>query len=269
MPLSDVPDYSLLYQFHVQGWNTLLDTDHILIPMTDLQIFAIQKNGLSRYVTELAAVVNDLLNVKGSPMFFKLSSRSAKDVETTFKDPETGVQHYKLNTDKDNVSPVNCFGDIVQQIRTSERLKEDMTNHINRTQDQSEEKLYLVLQPLIKNIRSEYRVFVAGNVVVGCCSFTDVTSCSLPDGFDYDIIRKLNTKFRNYCVDIHTRTNDSKVYVTEVNELSFYTDTMDFDFNELILRSVLYNSHFGHIPHYNSLREQLDSVVVRLTSTSV
>lgn len=232
MPFSQQPNYTLDYNYHADRYGALLGPDIIqqtLLKLSEHEIVSLElglKNspGFKSLKTKVDLLFEQMNVSSSQGVFFKLSSRSAKDITP--------------------MEPVTTFEQIVEQCRISKRLKEDLMLHTSRDDKKYQnETLYFVFKPWIPDIHTEYRCFIVNKQVVGCCNSDNGDSCPLPETFDKYIIDKLNTKYESYCIDFYTTESKGAdcFFVAEINELTQYTDCIDFEFYELLYRRELLN----------------------------
>lgn len=214
MPFSTQEEYKLKYQFHAEQYGQVLGIEQTLIPLTKHELVCMQ---LQAYHLLPALALKVELALNNREMFFKLSSRSGKDL---------------------GVTPVGSFHDIVKQVCQSARLKEDIELHLD---DNSENKLYIVLKEWVPDIKHEYRCFVVNNSVVAYCDCNKEAACPKPLGWDANTcLQKLAAAgYSTYCIDLYNTHSDGTIRVCEINQLDMFTDTIDFTYHELLLMDCL------------------------------
>lgn len=229
MPFSDVPEYNLDYKFHADKLADLLKVNQTLITLDDNDICAIQDNDLHE-LQDLQDLCEVIESIDMFPCFFKLSSRSAKDI---------------------GITKVNSFEDIIFQCRRSKRLKEDLSWHLaNHSED---EKLFIVLRPWCDLVKDEFRLFWVDSTLTAVCSkktgqyihLNDFAQI-LSDCQANDLIN-LNDKFctkmshagyTKYCLDVR-RTFDDNLEVIEICSLTPSASCYDFEYYEILYLNLL------------------------------
>jgi len=124
----------------------------------------------------LKKMVEHVLTSEGTPMFFKLSTRSAKDAWQQI-DPSIGVdeeedddytRRRKLELQTELLR-VHEFKDILDLIRCSERLMDDLQQYIEHSS--VDQTMCVVLQEWRPSSGEEYRCFVKRGKLIACCRY--------------------------------------------------------------------------------------------------
>lgn len=183
---------------------------------------------------------------EGAPMFFKLSTRSPKDAWQQI-DPSIGVdedddddtRRRKLEL-QTRLLCVNDFKDIMNLVRCSERLTDDLQQYIEHsTVDQT---MCIVLQEWRPSYGEEYRCFVKHGKLIACCRYHAKNSEEAKENpvvpFDHSIptehirsfvailMSKLSGGYNECVADVFVK--DDRVFLIELNPFDEDTDPIKF-----------------------------------------
>lgn len=172
-----------------------------------------------------------------SGWFFKLSSRSPKDVG--------------------RMQPVRCPEDVLSLCRRSHRVREDLEAYVAT----EEGTLYLVFKPWMgDDIAQETRLFVVRDEIVGHCdaSTDEVLPWSdVESALDRQLQVLHRAGYTTYCLDLHKRKSDGgrAWHITELNPLDLSTDCFYYTYHELLLERLSRD--------YKRLQAKYDALVCR------
>lgn len=195
--------YRLRYDFGVDAWAAAVDPSIRLVPLDARECVALLR-GPERMLSRLRRRVERA--IAGGSAFFRLSSRSGKDV------PD-GIR-------------ATSFDDVVRACRASERLREDLALHVSDATDA--DRLYVAIRPWLQ-IQAETRCFVVDRRLL-CAS-----TCS-PDPQAVDVSSYAETcaalvaklPYDDCAIDVASVAGDTGVVVIEVNPLWAFTDLYAF-----------------------------------------
>jgi hypothetical protein len=143
---------ALAYEYHTNQW---CDDDFRLIPLTDCDVIMMLRGKVAQLV-DTEAAVESFIMVYG-PCFFKLSSRSAKDLG------RAGLC-------------VSDFAGVLDKCRRSQRIRRDLYRHLERriadslADSQDPLQLYLVLRKW-SVVHREARILVSRGQPVTASSY--------------------------------------------------------------------------------------------------
>jgi hypothetical protein len=236
--------YKLDYRFHVDAWAPIVADltltsrhgteyslhapyDLVHLPLFACDLLLAKCDAHLPQLDTLRSQVDKILDKDAGAFFFKLSSRSAKDV-------------YPLQ--------IHTFDDLWARCIESERIQEDVELYMADVAAGQDCNIFLALQPWRTERMREYRCFVkAGELLcmtdIGDGRWTADEACTLLgpnlEHLIHAICRHPQLPQLSTCsLDIYIwRDNvddDDAVYFQEPNELDANLDTMGYTWDELV-----------------------------------
>lgn len=193
--------YYMRYEYGADVWGAILGKKRHLTTLSKEECVWLLR-GPDSLLSRLRERVTP--KIRGT-MFFRLSSRSGKDLDG-------GIR-------------VTGFDDIVRICRTSERLCEDLELHIRC--GMGSQTLYLILEPWM-DIDEEYRCFIVDRKLIGVSTMSneprELDRGNFQRKCDW-LIDQLS--YRNYVIDL--AMVHGELVPLEVNPLWPFTDLYVFE----------------------------------------
>jgi len=221
------------YRFNVDIWAPFLaDLDvcsrYSIYPLSNQEIVAIQ-NGMMPLLRRLQAWVIQCINANPEGMFFRLGTRSPKDV---WKQCAT---HLEDNIDAQiALCRITSMADILRLCKYSERMIDDMRYHLEKYQ--GTQSLCIVLAPWRPRRGIEWRCFYRQDGTFAACSYwcDDATTATIPTSlvsFVKKVAGRLSALYDRMVVDVEV--DGDNLWLIELNPWSEGTDPILWTWHEL------------------------------------
>jgi hypothetical protein len=214
----------------------------IKLEYEDIKYFMKNKKFKNRIIKE----INKFLSQNNEGYFFKLSSRSPKDIlEKNSKYEIFDEDHRTIQTEKKikqlEILKVYNSNDVMELLRKSKRTNEDMQLYLDYKDPR--EHLYLVFQEWKQCLGKgkEFRCFIKDYELIGVCLFKSEyysTRTTIPitliQKFINQMIKQIKKINMSKCVcDIFIPFDETRVYFIEFNPFDENVDTFSLDYDEL------------------------------------
>ena len=212
----------------------------IKLEFDDIKYFMKNK----KFKNDIINLINLNINKDGS--FFKLSSRSPKDIlEKNTQYEIFDEDHRTIKTEKKikqlEILKVYNSDDVLNLLNKSKRTKEDMQLYLDYKN--CNEHLYLVFQEWKQCLGNgkEFRCIIRDYELIGICLFKPEyysTRTTIPidliKKFINQMIKQIKKINMSKCVcDIFIPFDELRVYFIEFNPFDENTDTFSLDYDEL------------------------------------
>jgi len=206
-----------------------------LIELTKDDIIYFNKYKILTYTIQ-----NNINNILREDCFFRLNTRSPKDileVNTDIEIFDEDSRQIKLNKKikQLEILKVNNYNQVLYLINNSKRLKEDIQDFL----DNKFNKLFLIFSkwnPILGKY-TEYRTSVVNNKPTSISLFKPeyysrytIIPVEIILVFLYQLIKKINLE--NFIADVYIK--DNKTYLIEINPLCPDTDLFNLDYDDVI-----------------------------------
>lgn len=212
--------------------------------------------GLKRGIAPLIKPLADKLDrfLKSEAKFFRMSTRSPKDAWIKLA-PELGIDEgdtpgtaaHKLQS-QFRLCYVQNWRDIVNLVKTSERVQDDMDHHITVATQSHKMSIILIDIRDIDPVR-EVRLFVKDRRLIAYCPYmptlwtvSDQNALAVRldeiNEFILKIIERLPRRYTDMVIDIFI-DDDTDLHLIELNPFDEMTDPIVFTWNELGVKGPL------------------------------